>query len=508
MALVVALLAGAVAVNRGAFSASISDASGYLAGAQLLREGRVARPVPLDLVPAVRDSGATLSPLGFRAGVTRGIEVPTYPLGYPMLMTAAMHAGGELAAYLVGPALLAVLVWCAFLVAEAAGGSVAGLIAAALLAVNPVALQNSVSAMSDVPAAACWAAAWYFALRGTRGAAAAAGALVALACMIRPNLMPLAVVPGVLVLGGGLRRGAGWAWGPAMVFAVTAAIGPIVTASWQAVLYGSAFRPGYPGWELFFQASHIGRNLRTYPALYLQVFGWWPLAGLGLVLRPPVDPRWRIVAAAVGFIAINAALYATYLPYDQWPFLRFFLPALTALTVLFAAVLALAMEALTSRGWKAVAWLLPLAAAASAWQGRAFTTGVLDEWRAQQRVPLMGRYLQHTLPPNAVVITYYHGGSVAYYTGRRTLSLESFPPASLDALVRTLERNGAVPIFLVDESLEETAFKSVFRGSEYGALDWAPRAEFIDQARIRSFVASDRARFRAGERWPVDVLRP
>ncbi|HUU32470.1 MAG TPA: glycosyltransferase family 39 protein, partial [Vicinamibacterales bacterium] len=419
----------------------------------------------------------------------------------------AMRFGGEPAAYLVGPVMLAALIWCVFLIAAALGGSVAGVLAAAMIAANPIALQNSLTLRSDVPAAACWAAAWYFALRGTRSAAATAGALVTLASLIRPNLAPLALVPAVLVLCGGGCRHVGWSWLSALLFGVVAAVGPFVTAWSQQALYGSAFQPGYPGWESFFRSEHLAQNMRTYPGLLLSVFGWLPLAGVALVVRPPAGGH-RVVASAVAFIAINVAIYAAYLPYDHWQFLRFFLPAMVALTVLFAATVARAMAALQRRRLVALAWLLPLSAAAISWPGREVTAWVLDEWRVHQRVPLMGHYLRETLPPTAVVITYYHGGSVAYYTGHATLSLESLPPHALDELVLNLERLGAAPVFLVDEALEETQFKTLFHDSLYGALDWPARAEFIGTGRIRYFVASDRERYRAGERWATDVLRP
>lgn len=42
-------LAAAVSVNRGTYSASIYDASREVAAAALLREGRLALPVPLHL---------------------------------------------------------------------------------------------------------------------------------------------------------------------------------------------------------------------------------------------------------------------------------------------------------------------------------------------------------------------------------------------------------------------------------------------------------------------------
>lgn len=508
----IALAAAAVSVNRGTYSASISDASGYVAAAALLREGRLARPVPLQLVPAVRDSGANTSPLGFRAGLETGAEVPLYPLGYPMLMAAAMHVGGELAAYLVGPLLLAALIFCVFVLTELLAGGWAGVVAAALVATNPIALQNSVTAMSDVPAAACWTAAWYFSLRRTAGSACTAGMLVSLAALIRPNLVPLAVVPGMLVLSGcALAPRLGWRWRDALVFAAAAAPGPLVVLWSQAALYGNAFRPGYPGYDAFFSLAHVVGNLRTYPALFVSVHGWLLLAGLGAVAVPGARaPGARAIeVSAVALIAINGALYLPYLPYSDWPFLRFFLPATVALTVLFATLVGASMDALRQRRLSAASWMLPLVAVGVvAWQSSATTSYVLSEWRANLRVPVMGRYLREVLPRHAVVISFFHGGSVAFYTGHNVVSLESMSPSRLDALIANLERYGCAPVFVVDESLEEAQFQALFKESAYAALDWPARAEFVTTARIRYFIASDRQRHRAGERWATDVLRP
>lgn len=508
----IALIAAAVCINRSVFSASISDASGYVAAAEALSVGRLARPVHLQLIPAIGDTGANTSPLGFRRGLISGTEVPLYPLGYPMLMSAAAQAGGELAMHLVTPVMFAGLVYCSFLIAQAMAGALAGLIAAVLVAGNAVAILNAVSPMSDVPATTCWIAAWYFAMRPSRGGASAAGALVALACMIRPNLLPLALVPGLLVLLQGAPTSPRlWQWTRALHFGAVALLGPLITAWCQYVLYGSAYRPGYPGWETFFQLAHIGPNLRTYPRLFVEVYGWLPLFGLGLVGWPSRLPsRYARVAAtaALAIIVINVAVYLPYTPYDHWPFLRFFLPAIVALTVLFSVAIAVAVQSLRSRAaasWAAVAVLL--AAAVVLWHGRDEVQLALSEWRFHARIPAMGHYLREVLPPSAVAFSYVHSGSVAHYTRHSTVSLESLAPQALDTLVQDLERYGCSPVFVIDESLEEQQFRSVFKGSTFAALDWPARAEFVSGSRIRYFVVADRERYRAGVRWPTDVLR-
>ncbi len=255
--------------------------------------------------------------------------------------------------------------------------------------------------------------------------------------------------------------------------------------------------------------EHIAPNLRTYPALFVSVYGWVPLAGLtmavGLVTANPASRA--VIASALAVIALNVAVYLPYLPYDHWQFLRFFLPATVALIVLFAAGIGVVTTALRRTRLTAVSWLPMVASAVVVWQSSDLTRYVLDDWKGHLRISMMGRYLREVLPRHAVVIAFYHGGSVAYYTGHNVVSLESMSPSRLDALVADLERLGCYPVFVVDESLEESQFRAAFKESTYAALDWPARAEFITTVRIRYFVAADRLRFIQGERWSTDVLR-
>lgn len=164
LVIALAFVAGAVTVNRATYSASITDSSGYIAEAEALRSGRLFRPVPLQLIPAIRDSGATLTALGFRRGLVPGTEVPLYPLGYPMLMAAAAAmSGSDLAMFLVAPLGFVAFIIASYLLADRLAGSVAGVTAAVMAAANPIAFVDSVYPMSDVPAAASWLLSLYFA---------------------------------------------------------------------------------------------------------------------------------------------------------------------------------------------------------------------------------------------------------------------------------------------------------------------------------------------------------
>jgi hypothetical protein len=276
-------------------------------------------------------------------------------------------------------------------------------------------------------------------------------------------------------------------------------------------LYGGPLVAGYPGAERFFQWQHSWPNLTTYPRLAVETFGWLPvLLGLGAVVA------WRFAGsaaragaiAAAGIIVLNALLFVWYLPYDHWPFLRFFLPATTALAIGSCGLIGDAIGRMPAPGLRRLACaLLPAAALASGIRGSDLLMTALADGDVQRRVLTMGRYLREALPANAVIVAYIHGGAAAHYTGRSVLGPSNLAAPALDTLIADLRRLGWRPVLLVDEQLEEPQFRALFAGSMYGALDWPPRAEFVSAARIRYFDLADRERHLAGARWPTDVVR-
>lgn len=513
-AIAIAAFAAATALGHATFSASITDASGYVAQAQGFVNGAVQRPVPLQLIPAVRNSGAATSALGYRAGPISGTEVPIYPLGLPLFMAAAALVGGDLAPHAVAPLAFGALILCAFLLGRELGGDAAGICAALFIAANPVGILYSVYPMSDVPAAACWAGVWYLAARSTSGAALTAGTLVTAATLIRPNLAPLALVPAVVLLRGCLRSApAASRYRPVLLFGVAGLVGPALLLAFQAAINGSGLQPGYSGWETFFKASNISDNIRTYPRMFVAVFGYWPFIGLAFAafvhMRRPASSMARTLTySGLAMAALNVALYIAYIPYDYWGFLRFLLPAIVVILVL-AAV---GVTGVVSTLWppassRRLALAIPIAVVLVAWPGRDELAFALSEWISHARIPKMGLYLKEVLPPQAVALAFLHGGAISHYTGHNVVSVEGLDRSKLEVLIADLERNGCHPVFVVDEALEESAFQAAFPTSTFARLDWPPRAIFVGTTRIRYFVAADRARFIAGERWPIDVLR-
>jgi len=111
-----------------------------------------------------------------------------------------------------------------------------------------------------------------------------------------------------------------------------------------------------------------------------------------------------------------------------------------------------------------LSWVVPMAAAMVLWHGQEPSRFAMGEWKGHARIPMMGHYLREALPRDAVVISFFHSGAVAHYTGHNVVRLESLAPEALDPLVRDLARNGCSPVFVIDEALEESQFRETFQG--------------------------------------------
>ena len=369
VALLIAAGVVAVTVRFNSFIPWGTDSGAYLNAAHHWAEGELFDVAPLGFRFPWASDGYVESPHGHRPG-PKGTFTSIYPLGYPLLLAAALKLGGSLAPYVVAPLFAALLAWCAFLLGRELSTPWAGAIAALFIAASPVTLTHAVIAMSDVPATACWALAWVLTLRSGLGAAASSGLATAMAVMIRPNLAPLAaVIVASLVLSH--WRGIALSWARFLVFVIAAAVGPVILMWSQAVLYGGAFNSGYSSLSAyFFSVDRIPLNARLYPILFSRLHTALP--ALGLVAVPLVLKRPRMIAAgdrpslvvltASGIIVVNYSLYLAYLTFEDWRSLRFVLPAMFALFVLFAGVIDWCRLWLARRSaWLSAVALIPVA---------------------------------------------------------------------------------------------------------------------------------------------------
>ena len=516
-----------VGILHGTWSASGADAFGYVSQAHGWSRGDPTLHVAVAAEAPWPDAVATFSPLGYRSGPAGHAIVPTYPPGLPLLMAPFVRIAGLRAAFLVVPALGALLAWLTFVLGRQLHGALAGLVASVLVAASPIVLFQVVQPMSDVPASALWLSVWLLAARATPAAALGAGGVASAAVLTRPNLMAVAAVTAIVLAGQALglrsRRAAATAdrTGPlrlAALFLAGAVPGIAVVAFLQASWYGSPLRSGYGATRDLFAAGNIwpntlryGRWLLTTQGLLviLAPLGWHVIWHRTDDAGPPGDRARRVsprLLLALG-IAGSVAVVASYLPYavfEQWHYLRFLMPALPVVLVGVAVVLVLVVERLPPA--VRATTMVVLVALIAGWSGRvARTEKAFDLAAIEDRYRVTAEAVRQSTPAAAVVLCLQQSGSLRLYGERDTVRWDLLEPAWLDRAVAWLEQRGH-PVLIVSEQPEDEAFRRRFaHASSLGALDWPPVIEVRGSTRVLVHAVEDRARYVAGE--PVTTRR-
>jgi len=426
-----------------------------------------------------------------------GAIAPICPSGLSMLMAPFRLAGGRAAMFLLFPLCGIALVVATFLLGARLHPGV-GLASALVIASNPIVLYQVVQPMSDVPAAALWTLALAYAVGREPRAPLLAGMFAAVAILVRPNLLPLGVVVGLYLLvrpdrpwPERIRHGA--------VYAASCAVGCVAVALVQWRFYGSPVASGYGAAGDIFALAHIAPNASRYGSWLVQALT--PLVLLALA-APIVIPRGFALLGLV-FSVVTAGVYLLYLVFEDWSYVRFLLPAMPVLTVLWLSTLAGMVQRVSMRQVSTVLGLVAVAVAvAGVWNARshqAFALRQLESVYART-----GDEVDRRLPRNALVVTSRYSGSVRYYAGRETLVWDVLDPASLDRAVAFGRTQGLEPFFMLDSG-EEEAFRLRFAGSDVARLDWPPRIEIAPQVRI--YEPAARERYLRGEPIVTEYVR-
>ena len=495
---VVALaLTAIVSVRWGAFAVGGSDSHCYAGQARMFLDGRLSLAPPLAPPVPWPHAAATFAPSGFAPGpAPDGVSVPLCPAGLSLAMAAAVGVAGDGALFAVVPAFGLLAVWCTWLLGRRLAGPAAGAASASLIACSPTFLYQLVQPMSDVPAAALWTAALATALgpagrRASIGRALAAGLLTGGAIMVRPNLAPLAIIPVLMA----------WPSRPAAIATAGATVpGIVAVALLQAAVYGSPLRSGYGDLGQLFSVGHVATNAWNYPAWLAAAHT--PVLALGL-LAPLVATRRAASWVLLAFVAGVFAAYLPYIPFTDWWYTRFLLPALPALIVLVMTALDRASRWLPMRTAPVV-----LVAAALVlggwWLHRADGLSVFRLKTLEHKYAEFGRFASSRLPRSAIVLAAQPSGSARYYARLPTLSWDAIEPAWLDRVMEECRLRGLTP-YLAVESWELETFKSRFRGHSAAAdLDWPPRAALGNV--IFVYDPADRGRYLEGDRVPTEVI--
>ena len=488
-----------VGLRWRSFVAGGSDSYCYLYQAERWASGRLQVAEPLALEAPWPNAALTFAPAGHVPSETvPGAIVPVCPSGLSIVMALFVLIGGIDAAALVVPLFGALLVWGAFLTGSRFGARV-GVVSAILTACSPVFLYQLVQPMSDVPAAACWVLAVAAATGSRQRGPLLSGAAAALAILIRPNLAPLAVPIGVFLLWRPEQR-----WGQrlksAFLFGAAIVIGCLAVAAIQRIYYGSPFNSGYGTLSAIYSLDRVAANLHRYTSWLSEVHTpIWLLAAAAPFLLP--GALTRLLA---DLILVNLACYLPYVVFDNWSYLRFLLPTVPLIVILFVA----AVDAICRRTAPVTARPVVAAVAvlfAFLWVGEARERQAFRLQALESRFERGGRYVERALPQNALVITSWQSGSVRFYSGRKTLVWDQLDPAWLDRAIAYVQARGFEP-FLLFERWEEPLFRRRFGdASAVGRLDWPPAAEIASQVRV--YRPDDRDRYRQGLQPPTEYFR-
>jgi len=507
----------AAGIRWGTFAAGGSDSYCYVQQARAWATGQLQVVEPLALEAPWPDPPLTFAPAGHIPSPTvRGASAPICPAGLSLAMVPFVWASPSCLPFIVVPLFGALFVWSTYVLGARFSRRV-GLAAAVLLACSPAFLFQLMQPMSDVPAAALWVLAAAGATSGKRRSPLMAGLAASGAIVVRPNLLPMAIVLGLFLL---FRPERLWRdrTRDAAMFAGGSLPGCVLVAVVQAMFYGSPLRSGYGTLPTLFAAEHIIPNAVRYATWMWQSHGFvWLLA----LAAPVLLPGW-LTALLLSLVIVNVACYLPYAVFDDWWYLRFLLPAIAILLVMAMAV----VDALLHL-WREPLWLARGAThegLRTSRKGLSYRCGVIvlaiaicvvfireararnvfDLHRLEARYERAGQYVDSHLPPNAMVVTSWESGSIRYYGHRNTMVWDALDPAWLERAIAYVRMRGYEP-FLLFERWEEPAFRQRFAGSTIAKLDWPPAAEVAGQVRI--YRPGDRERYLNGTGVPTEYAR-
>jgi hypothetical protein len=500
-AVAAAIVVAVVGFRWGTYAAGGSDSSCYALMADAFAAGHLQPTSALAEHVPWPDAPKTFTPGGFVMSETNpSASAPVCAPGFSLLLAPLITIGGLDAIFILTPIAGALLVWLTFVAGRAIAGPLAGAMAAVLVAASPALLYQVVQPMNDVTTAALWMASFAALLRRRW---MLAGVCCGLALLVRPNLLPLAVVAGLSVV----IRDRGLGIRSVTRFVVAAVPFGLLVLWLNNSLYGSPFRTGYGQLGDLFGLSVVPLNASRY-------FGWlvetqtpFPLLAFAAPFVVAREKR-RDAVLAIGLILATCFIYFIYTPFDDWSFVRFLLPAIALMIVLASAVAVHALTRVLPRHPGAPALIVSVITA-----GLAIfcvrTAGdrlAFDMKHLEQRYRSAGLVVRDRLPENAVVLSVWDSGAVRFHGRKEALTWAGLDPAWLDRAVAWLEEHGHTPYILV-ESWEEPAFRSRFGNqSDIGKLDWPPKYE-IDRV-VRIFDPKDRARYDRGENVETEYLWP
>jgi Dolichyl-phosphate-mannose-protein mannosyltransferase len=429
-----------------------ADSYGYVSASQLIAGGHLIDAAPIAEWLSAPNRLALASPLGWAPAPDGSGIAPTYPIGVPVVMALVSLIGGTNAVFLVSPAMAIATLLLVYRLARDWFDAETGLLAAALVAWNPVFITYAKQPMSDMAATLWIMLALVLSVRNGAISGFTAGLAAGVAVITRPALLVAAAIVPLAAHRGEqkMRR--------LMIAGAGLAIGVMATMAIQNHLFGSPFSTGYGTTGALFSISHLATNLGIFARQGWTVVGplWIPGLVIGLIAARP-EPRWKPAAILAGV----ALPYLFYLPFDHWETLRYLLPGIVPLTALVAAGLMHIARTPRTPAVTAVVIAAVVAIVAGRSESLLRASSVWDIASLEARYPLAGEWINVNTPPTSVVMANQHSGSLRWYGKRQTIRWDFIAPEQLVVTVRDLQSRGAT-VYVALEGDEVAMFDRRF----------------------------------------------
>ncbi len=477
MAIALALAVGIIALSQSSFTASGADAYAYVTQADLWLSGRLTVPVPIaNDVPWPRPL-STFVPFGYAVVADGSAIASAVGPGLPLLMALFKAIGGHAALFLVVPLTAALLVWSTFGIGRQLISPSGGLGAAWLVATSPAFLTMTKEPMSDVPAAAFWALATWKVLQPSRGSAVIAGVAAAIAILTRPNLVPLAAVLGAWILWPRADESFQARVRPFIVFSVPVVLAGLTIAWINQTLFGSPLSSGYGATGQLFSVTNVLTNVQRYGGWLAETQTPLTLTSVVALIVPasrlwPSPGAWRGALLLAAMAMAVFAMYAFYIPFEAWWFLRLLLPAWPALCVGTVALIAAVSQLGGTRAREVQAMAIIALGIYTALVANRLQVFPGNE--GERRYATVAQLVQQATDPSSVILASIHTGPIRYYAGRDTMRFDLLDEAWLDRAVAWLTAQGRHPYFLI-EDWERPIFEQRFAAmNSLGRLAMSP----------------------------------
>jgi hypothetical protein len=138
------------------------------------------------------------------------------------------------------------------------------------------------------------------------------------------------------------------------------------------------------------------------------------------------------------------------MPFRDWWYLRFVLTIFPFLFILLGAALAGLFRAAPA-AIAVPALTVVLALALNFTLGFTIRLGALRVGEGEERYTAVARFIDRELPPNAIVLSMQHSGTIRFYSARMTVRYEYIPEYRFKSSLEWLTRNGFRPYILLEE---------------------------------------------------------